>query len=75
MLLKIELLQLKDFEWFYYSGEDFNEVTKKRPLSFLARYQKSLPIDLTEWIHKNHDNIEEILKEALYNYRKLKVSE
>lgn len=27
----------KDFEWFYYSGEDFTGVTKKRPLSFLAQ--------------------------------------
>ena len=27
----------KDFEWFYYSGEDFSGVTKKRPLSFLAQ--------------------------------------
>ena len=26
-----------NFEWFYYSGEDFNGVTKKRPLSFLAQ--------------------------------------
>lgn len=35
----------------------------------------TLPIDLTEWIHTNHDNIGEILKEALYDYRKNKVSE
>lgn len=27
----------KDFEWFYYMGEDFNGVTKKRPLGFLAQ--------------------------------------
>ena len=27
----------KDFEWFYYTGEDFNGVTQKRPLSFLAQ--------------------------------------
>ena len=26
-----------DFEWFYYSGEDFSGVTKKRPLSFLSQ--------------------------------------
>lgn len=27
----------KNFDWFYYSGEDFNGVTEKRPLSFLAQ--------------------------------------
>lgn len=35
----------------------------------------TLPIDLTEWIHKNNVNFEEILKEALYEYRKNIVSE
>lgn len=27
----------KDFEWYYYTGEDWNGVTQKRPLSFLAQ--------------------------------------
>lgn len=27
----------KDFEWFYYQGEDFNGETRNRPLSFLAQ--------------------------------------
>lgn len=35
----------------------------------------TLPINLTEWIHKNNVNFEEILKEALYEYRKNMVTE
>lgn len=27
----------KDFEWFYYCGQDYNGETKNRPLSFLAQ--------------------------------------
>ncbi len=40
----------KDFEWFYYEGEDFDNVVKRRPLSFLAQ------INLQEIADYDKDN-------------------
>lgn len=40
----------QDFEWFYYEGEDFDDVTKSRPLSFLMQ------INLEEIAAYDEDN-------------------
>lgn len=50
------------------------EIRKIEMPNRKVEIESTLPIDLEEWVFYNEDNISEILKEALYDYRNKKAS-